>query len=128
MEYNIDVEKTKMQLWVLRVMALTLGSVLSATVFVMLIGLFVPNTVIDNKEIFKILGPAFSMIVGAFVGSFATMMGMKTESFNPNAPKLQEVNDNPTPPAPPPAAASSVPSASKDDDDKEEAKPDHGPF
>jgi hypothetical protein len=25
------------------------------------------------------------MIVGAFVGSFATMMGMKTEPLNPNA-------------------------------------------
>jgi L-lactate permease len=49
-----------------------------------------PNSVIDNNEIFKIIGPAFSMIVGAFVGAFATMMGMKTQEFDPNV-KVQEM-------------------------------------
>ena len=152
MDYNIEVEKTKMQLWVLRVMALTLASVLSATVLVMLVGLFTPNTVIDNREIFKILGPAFSMVVGAFVGSFATMMGMKTEPLNPNA-KLQAVNDDPTPPPAPAAAPAAVdtpaapavaapavaapaaaPADSDDDDDDDDksaapaAPADHGPF
>ena len=56
----------------------------------MMIGLFVPNTVIDNNEIFKIIGPAFSTIVGAFVGAFATMMGMKVAEFDPNV-KTQEL-------------------------------------
>ena len=56
----------------------------------MMIGLFVPNETIDNNEIFKIIGPAFSMIVGAFVGAFATMMGMKTAEFDPNI-KVQEL-------------------------------------
>jgi len=135
MDYNIEVEKTKMQLWVLKLMALALGSIMVATVLVMLIGLFTPNTVIDNREIFKILGPAFSMVVGAFVGSFATMMGMKTEPLNPNA-KLQAVNDDPTPPAAPAVAAPAVaaPADSDDDDDKSDtpaapaAPADHGPF
>jgi hypothetical protein len=35
-------------------------------IFVLLAGLF--NNVVDNTEIFKILGPAFQTIVGAFVG------------------------------------------------------------
>jgi len=82
---SIEEEKVRTQIWVLRLMAIVLGSVLVSTVLVMLVGLFVPNTVVDNAEIFKILGPAFSMVVGAFVGSFATMMGMKTETFNPNS-------------------------------------------
>lgn len=145
MEYNIEVEKTKMQLWVLRLMAIALGSIMVSTVVVMLVGLFVPNTVIDNREIFKILGPAFSMVVGAFVGSFATMMGMKTEPLNPNA-KLQAVNDSPTPldapavapvvaaPAATPAADDDSDADSDDDDDKSDApaapaaSADHGPF
>lgn len=151
MDYNIEVEKTKMQLWVLKLMALTLGSIMVATVMVMLVGLFTPNTVIDNREIFKILGPAFSMVVGAFVGSFATMMGMKTEPLNPNA-KLQAVNDDPTPPAAPAVAAptavdtpaapavaapAAAPADSDDDDDDDDksdtpaapaAPADHGPF
>jgi hypothetical protein len=46
--------------------------------------------VVDNNEIFKIIGPAFSTIVGAFVGAFATMMGMKTAEFDPNV-KVQEL-------------------------------------
>lgn len=82
---NIEEEKVKIQLWVLRVMSVTLSSVLVSTVIVMLASLF--NPAVNNDEIFKIIGPAFSMVVGAFVGSFATMMGMKTESFNPNSPK-----------------------------------------
>jgi len=82
---SIEEEKVRTQIWVLRLMAIVLGSVLVSTVLVMLVGLFVPNTVVDNAEIFKILGPAFSMVVGAFVGSFATMMGMKTDTFNPNS-------------------------------------------
>ena len=82
---SIEEEKVRTQIWVLRLMAIVLGSVLVSTVLVMLVGLFVPNTVVDNAEIFKILGPAFTMVVGAFVGSFATMMGMKTETFNPNS-------------------------------------------
>lgn len=87
---NIEEEKAKMQLWVLKVMALTLASVMVSVVLVLLVGIFMPNEQVDNNEIFKILGPAFSMVIGAFVGSFATMMGMKTEALDPNV-KLQEL-------------------------------------
>lgn len=87
---NIEEEKAKMQLWVLKVMAITLASVMISVVLVLLVGIFMPNEQVDNNEIFKILGPAFSMVIGAFVGSFATMMGMKTEPLDPNI-KLQEL-------------------------------------
>jgi hypothetical protein len=43
----------------------TLSSVIFAVVVAMLIGLF--DERVDNAEIFKILGPITSMIVGAFV-------------------------------------------------------------
>jgi hypothetical protein len=39
-----------------------------AVVIILLVGLFLPNTQIDNNEIFKILGPAFNTVIGAFVG------------------------------------------------------------
>lgn len=81
-------EIKKVQLWVLKLTALTLASVMVSVVLTLIIGIFMPNDVVDNNEIFKILGPAFSMVIGAFVGSFATMMGMKTAEFDPNA-KLQ---------------------------------------
>lgn len=87
---QLEVEKGKLQLWVMRIAALTLATIMFSVVGVMLVGLFVPNEVVDNNEIFKIIGPAFSTIVGAFVGAFATMMGMKTGEFDPNV-KVQQM-------------------------------------
>jgi undecaprenyl pyrophosphate phosphatase UppP len=48
---------------------MTLSLVLVATVAVVLIGLF--DEKVDNNEIFKLINPAFNMIVGAFVGTIA---------------------------------------------------------
>lgn len=47
----------------------SLSVVLMSTVVVVLIGLF--DEKIDNNEIFKLINPAFNMIVGAFVGTIA---------------------------------------------------------
>lgn len=44
----------------------TLAFVVIAVVGVFLVGLF--DSRVDNAEIFKIVGPAFGMIVGSFVG------------------------------------------------------------
>jgi hypothetical protein len=87
---DLEIAKGKIQLTIMKMAAFILGLIMVSVVFVMMIGLFVPNSVIDNNEIFKIIGPAFSTIVGAFVGAFATMMGMKTADFDPNV-KVQEL-------------------------------------
>jgi len=47
----------------------TLCSVVLALVAVLLYAFFDPT--IDNKEIFAILGPAFSTIIGGFIGLLA---------------------------------------------------------
>ena len=47
----------------------SLSIVLLSTVGVVLIGLF--DDKVDNHEIFKLINPAFNMIVGAFVGTIA---------------------------------------------------------
>ncbi len=87
---ELEIEKGKIQLTIMKMAAAILGIIMMSVVLVMMIGLFVPNNVVDNNEIFKIIGPAFSTIVGAFVGAFATMMGMKTADFDPNV-KVQEL-------------------------------------
>lgn len=87
---QLELAKGKIQLTIMKMAAFTLGIIMMSVVLVMMVGLFVPNNVIDNNEIFKIIGPAFSTIVGAFVGAFATMMGMKTAEFDPNV-KVQEL-------------------------------------
>jgi hypothetical protein len=87
---DLEIAKGKIQLTIMKMAAFILGIIMMSVVLVMMIGLFVPNNVVDNNEIFKIIGPAFSTIVGAFVGAFATMMGMKTADFDPNV-KVQEL-------------------------------------
>ena len=87
---QLELEKGKLQLTIMKMAAAILGIIMLAVVFIFLIGMFAPNELIDNNEIFKIIGPAFSTIVGAFVGAFATMMGMKTAEFDPNV-KVQEL-------------------------------------
>ena len=87
---ELEIEKGKVQIMIMKMAALTLGSIMISVVIMMLIGMFMPNDIIDNNEIFKIIGPAFSMIVGAFVGAFATMMNMKVSEFDPNV-KVQEM-------------------------------------
>ena len=44
----------------------TLSLTMTSVIFVLLAGLF--DNIVDNSEVFKILGPAFQTIVGAFVG------------------------------------------------------------
>lgn len=87
---ELEIEKGRTQLMIMKIAATTLGIIMLSVVMIFLIGMFAPNDLIDNNEIFKIIGPAFSTIVGAFVGAFATMMGMKTVDFDPNV-KVQEL-------------------------------------
>jgi hypothetical protein len=87
---DLEIAKGRIQLTIMKMIAFVLAAIMLSVIFIFMIGLFMPNHVIDNNEIFKIIGPAFSMIVGAFVGAFATMMGMKTADFDPNV-KVQEL-------------------------------------
>jgi hypothetical protein len=89
---QLEIAKGKIQLVMMKMIAFVLALIMVSVVVVMMIGLFVPNNVVDNNEIFKIIGPAFSTIVGAFVGAFATMMGMKTAEYDPNV-KTQKMGE-----------------------------------
>lgn len=53
-------------IFIYRVVICTLAFVMCSVIAVLLIGLF--NPIVDNKEIFTILGPAFQMVTGAFIG------------------------------------------------------------
>lgn len=87
---DLELAKGRVQITLMKMIAFVLAAIMLSVIFIFMIGLFMPNNIIDNNEIFKIIGPAFSMIVGAFVGAFATMMGMKTADFDPNV-KVQEL-------------------------------------
>lgn len=61
-------EKEKAILGIAVKMAYTLCFVIIAMTLCLLGGLFMPNSVIDNKDIFPIIAPAFSTIIGGFIG------------------------------------------------------------
>ena len=56
-----------------RMMATTLCFVILTMTLSLLGGLFMPNSVIDNKDIFPIIAPAFSTIIGGFIGWLAAI-------------------------------------------------------
>jgi len=81
--------KSKLTFLVTLMVSITLCIILLSMVGVLLAGLFMPNSVIDNKDIFPIIAPAFSTIVGGFIGLLA---GVKLSHED-------EVNDDSNPSA-----------------------------
>jgi hypothetical protein len=61
----------RLTFWVTIMVTITLCLVVNAMVGVFLYGLFLPNSVIDNKDIFPIIGPSFQTIIGGFIGLLA---------------------------------------------------------
>lgn len=57
--------------FVIRLASGVLALVVIGMVFTMLVGLFTPA--VDNDKVFGILGPAFSTIIGVFVGVLGGM-------------------------------------------------------
>jgi hypothetical protein len=69
--------------------------------------MFAPNNVVDSDKVFEIVGPAFNMVIGAFVGLLGGL------SLNANARDVKPEEPAPVEPAPLPEP----PAAVADDDD-----------
>lgn len=52
--------------WIFKITVTTLAAIVFSVVIVLLSGLFFND--IDNDKIFDVIGPAFSTVIGAFVG------------------------------------------------------------
>jgi hypothetical protein len=107
--------------FVVRVAIVTLAAVILVVVLALVVGLFVPNNVIDSAAILEVVNPAFQTIIGAFVGLLGGL------SLNANARDKAEPEPEPVEPEPerdpPPAATVEPVSASTpeaDDDDEME--------
>lgn len=59
--------------WILKVTVGTLASIVLIVVAILMVGIFLPNEQVDNKDIFAIIGPAFNTVIGAFVGLLGGM-------------------------------------------------------
>jgi hypothetical protein len=73
--------------------AKTMAFVIVAITCAMIVGLFISNEVIDNKDVFGLLSYVMTSVVGAVAGSYATLMGMKGDLV----PPPPEDRDDPEP-------------------------------
>lgn len=78
--------------FVIRVAIVTLSAVVLVVVAALVIGLFLPNHIVDSAAILDMVNPAFQTIIGAFVGLLGGL------SLNANARDKEE----PEAPAPEP--------------------------
>lgn len=88
--------------WILRITIGTLASIVLIVVLILMIGIFLPNEQVDNKDIFAIIGPAFNTVIGAFVGLLGGMQisklgekkdGEKPADPTPESPLPETVQD-----------------------------------
>ena len=75
--------------FVIRVAIVTLSAVILVVVLALVVGLFVPNDIVDSTAILEMINPAFQTIIGALVGLLGGL------SLNANA------RDKETPPEEP---------------------------
>ena len=71
--------------WILKVAVASLASIMFVVVGVLMVGIFLPNEQIDNKDILAIIGPAFNTVIGAFVGLLG---GLSISSNSANTPEV----------------------------------------
>ena len=75
--------------FVIRVAIVTLAAVILVVVVALVVGLFVPNEMVDSAIILETINPAFQTIIGAFVGLLGGL------SLNANARDKGEPEPDP---------------------------------
>jgi len=81
----------------IRMAVVTLACDVLVVVAALVIGLFMPNHIVDSDKVFEIVGPAFNMVIGAFVGLLGGL------SLNANARDKKPEEPAPVEPLPAPA-------------------------
>jgi hypothetical protein len=101
----------------IRVAVITLACVVLVVVAALVVGLFASNDVVDSDKVFEIVGPAFNMVIGAFVGLLGGLsLNANARDAKPEEPAPVEPEPLPAP-EPEPMAAAPEPEADEDDDE-----------
>ena len=96
--------------FVIRVAIVTLAAVILVVVVALVVGLFVPNEMVDSAVILETINPAFQTIIGAFVGLLGGL------SLNANARDKEEPVEPEVTPEPPVPTMGIVEEDDDDDD------------
>jgi len=106
--------------------ARTMAFVICAITCAMIVGLFVSNEIIDNKDVFGLLSYVMTSVVGAVAGSYATLMGMKGELVPPPPEDRNDPEPEPEPLPPahePPLELTPAMEPVEEDDDDDDMEP-----
>lgn len=90
--------------FVIRVAIVTLAAVILVVVLALVVGLFMPNDVVDSTAILEMINPAFQTIIGALVGLLGGLSlnaNARDKEPEPEAP-LELDTPEPEPEAPKP--------------------------
>lgn len=82
--------------FVIRVAIVTLSAVILVVVLALVVGMFVPNDVVDSTAVLEMINPAFQTIIGALVG----LLGGLSLNANARDKEPEEVAPAPEPEAP----------------------------
>jgi hypothetical protein len=82
--------------FVIRVAIVTLSAVILVVVMALVVGLFMPNEVVDSAAVLDMVNPAFQTIIGAFVG----LLGGLSLNANARDKPPEVVAPEPEPTAP----------------------------
>jgi len=77
--------KDKLTLWVTLMVSATLCISVLAMVVAFMLGLWAKE--VDNAEIFKMISPAFSTLIGGMIGFLSGIKLMQNEDTTPKEPK-----------------------------------------
>jgi hypothetical protein len=100
----------------IRTAVVTLACVVLVVVAALVIGLFAPNHIVDSDKVFEIVGPAFNMVIGAFVGLLGGLsLNANARDAKPAEPAPVEPEPLPAP-EPAPMAAALAPEVDEGDD------------
>ena len=79
--------------WILKLTVGSLAAMVLGMVFALLVALFMPNEIVDNKDIFPIIGPAFNTVIGAFVGLLGGLSMSGKGGNDKEEPKEEEKDE-----------------------------------
>ena len=82
--------------FVILVAIVTLSAVILVVVLALVVGMFVPNDVVDSTAVLEMINPAFQTIIGALVG----LLGGLSLNANARDKEPEEVAPAPEPEAP----------------------------
>ena len=106
--------------FVIRVAIVTLSAVILVVVLALVVGLFVPNDIVDSTAILEMINPAFQTIIGALVGLLGGL-SLNANARDKEEPEAPKPEPEPEPEAPKtyndPQATVFIDEPEEDDDD-----------